>query len=924
MFLLKAFSINRRLTFTLLVIGLAFFSVGSWWSVKSSIDADIQSRMNAEADRIESMFRDRMNTYANSLLHIRGHFIVDGVPSETKFRNFVSTLELPRRYPGIRGVGYIALVPAGKVDSFVADQKRQNPEFALKPSGPREIYSSVVMLEPTDWRNKKAIGYDMLTDSARREAILEAAKSGEPTMTLPVSLIQETDEDTQIGFLLYLPLYADRKGPTLEAGVKQHDPLNDVLGMVYSPFRAQDFFDGTFGAPSLKKEKVNFALEADGGPQGSGFIYNRFDLPEDQFASEAALTREFELFGRQLRFVIRPLPHFYTISDRYLPALVGFGAAFISVLILLVLKASQNQLMYETRARELSMQAAERSRAQTALLERLNEFGSVLSVSLDVETLLNRFFGFVGELVQVQVSSLYFTDSSQEKSELKLWESQGIAKENMRASISLPEVRAILANRTMIQKIDRDSREVLLQALGRMPEFQDWVMISLPSRELGRCGLLFLARTQGAPFDEIEIEVIESLVAQVGSSIENAKLFRKVEDASRQKNAFLANMSHEIRTPLNAMIGFSEMMARNDISESQRENLASNLRKSGTQLTRIIDDILDLSKVEAGKLMIDRKSVRLVSVVHEIKSVMDLRAREKGIEFKIESSGELPSHIETDEVRLKQILTNLIGNAIKFTDRGSILLHVRLLQNDSDENFLAFRIRDTGVGIPDEMQDQLFKPFSQADSSTTRKFGGSGLGLALSRRLCRELGGDLMLIESIEGQGSTFEARINAGTLNGVSWEEGLMPELPQYPVTERRLHNLPSLENVRILLVEDSPDNQEIFRFFLEGAGAWVEIVDNGLEAVRTAASDRFDIILMDIQIPEIDGREATRRIRHQGFEGPIVALTAHAMREERDACVKAGCNGHLTKPISGDALITEVAGYLRGTDGAIAAYSV
>ena len=885
--LLKIFSLKSRPMFSLLVVGLSMFSVGSWWSVKSSVEADIRTRLNSEAARVSTAVRDRLDSYATTLVHVRAHFITGGLPSPTGFQSFMQNLDLPERHPGVKAIGYARLAPG--------------------PDG-KPASSEVVMLEPKDWRTEQMIGADLMNSPERRQAILEAFEHGDVSMSRPLTISTKNTKGPQSGFLLVLPDNHEKK----------------ASGVIYGVFTANDFFEGLFGDPSLKNETVNFKIEVAGEQPEGNLLYNRFDLPEKMAKSPFTLVREMELYGRNVRIVFTPLPHFFTFSDNYLPTAVAFGSAFISILILLVLKASQNQLLFETRAKELSLSAAARSRRQTEMLKRINDFARAISLEIDLDSLTDKLFGLVAELARSSGSYLVMLGERHNEPVAWIKRLRGLEADQLLGKMtSLEEHMSIIPNRLFVQKSDRDADTIISQLIRNPERFSDWLLIAIPCREFGRCGFIFLSRDDGSRFDELEAELIESLVAQAASSLDNAKLFRRVESASRAKNTFLANMSHEIRTPLNAIIGFSEIMLKKDVREAQKGQLAQSIRKAGHQLTRIIDDILDLSKIEGGKFRIENRRIRLASVIQDVISIMDIRAREKGIDLTVESSGELPSHIMTDEIRLKQILMNVVANAIKFTEKGSVHVSVRSHQDHSLDRFLAFRVKDTGIGIPAEAQGQLFMPFSQADESHTRKHGGSGLGLALSRRLCRELGGDLMLVESTEGRGSTFEALINAGDVVDSKWIDNLFGEAEPQPTDAVAPAPRLALTGARVLLVEDSPDNQDIFRYFLESAGAAIELADNGLDAVKMAASSEFDLILMDIQIPEIDGKEATRRIRHQGFARPIVALTAHALKEERESCRQAGCDGHITKPVSGDTLVAEVAAFLRRNDGRLSAHS-
>lgn len=873
----RIFSLKSQATFFLLVAALCLFSIGAWWAVSLLVWSGVEARLRSGTDRIEASIGDQFAAQGNNLTYLKAHFLMHGVPNGRGFQDLMAKLDTFSRYPGLRGVGYAKLTRAA--------------EGMIAP---------LSLIEPLDWRNKKALGADLLADPVRREAIELAARKGDVALSDPLDLAPGGKGKSQKGFVLFLPL-AKKEGGS---------GLSGVSGVIYAPLVAADFFESVFGAPSLGRESLNFVITTRDRGEGRLELYNRFGLSADDARSWTVVERPISLFGRELTLQVYPLEHFYSFADRYLALIVGLGAALVACMVMIVLRVSQNQLEFETLAKESSMEAARVSRRQLENLRRLNEFDRMLSGELDADELIKKFSAALSKLTEVESAFLYFKKASASPS-LHLRESHGIAPAAFRVE-ALPEAQLekLATQSLLLRRGMPGAAEALQMILVDEQRYSDWFLSVVSTREGGRCGLVFAARAGGRRFSEIDKELFESMVTQFASGMEIAQLFLRVEDASKAKNAFLANMSHEIRTPLSAIIGFSEMVTKADFSPPQRAALAENLRKNGEQLTCIIDDILDLSKVEAGKLKIERAPVALSPVIHELRSVMVPRAEQKNIRFSIETAGKVPAKITTDEVRLKQILMNIVGNGIKFTERGGVSLIVRHLQGDAGRGGIAFTVKDTGVGISDDAQKDLFRPFSQGDVSSTRRFGGSGLGLALSRRLAQELGGDVKLLHSICGQGSTFEIRIDAGRLDEVTWLDSLAPR--PVAVSEPRPSVKGRLAGVKLMVVEDSEDNQDIFRYFLEGAGAETELVTNGNAAVETAAKEDFDIILMDIQIPGIDGKEATRRIRRQGFTRPIVALTAHAMPEEQQSCLKAGCDGQITKPVSGEALVVQVAGFL------------
>ncbi|WP_413587360.1 response regulator [Bdellovibrio sp. HCB274] len=389
---------------------------------------------------------------------------------------------------------------------------------------------------------------------------------------------------------------------------------------------------------------------------------------------------------------------------------------------------------------------------------------------------------------------------------------------------------------------------------------------------------------------------------------------KKASAASVSKTNFLANMSHEIRTPMNAILGFTELMADEEQSAEERAKWIRTVQRNGDQLLKIIDEILDISKVEAGRLQMERVEVDVESVLDDIRSLLRLQALDKRLDFRIGLDNSIPKMILSDPTRLRQILLNLIGNSIKFTSEGYVHVDVEWVPRSGLElhNKMRFYISDSGVGIHPEHASHLFQPFVQEDSATTRNFGGTGLGLALSRQLARAMGGDVTLAGSVPGKGSTFLVEVNADPIEGTFFIDTLNFATPHDDKTFSFKGNR-KLEGMKVLLVEDVEDNQALISHFLGAVGAKVEFAENGQEGVEAALANDYDAVLMDIQMPVMDGYEATRRLRAQGYRKPIIALTAHALKEETVKSITAGCTYHMAKPVNFNQLIELLTGIHR-----------
>ncbi|MCY2985381.1 MAG: ATP-binding protein [Planctomycetota bacterium] len=398
------------------------------------------------------------------------------------------------------------------------------------------------------------------------------------------------------------------------------------------------------------------------------------------------------------------------------------------------------------------------------------------------------------------------------------------------------------------------------------------------------------------------------------SNVELARTMQDAESANRSKSAFLANMSHEIRTPLTAILGYTEMLREG--THERRTETIDTIQRAGQHLLTVINDILDLSKIEADRMTLESIPTSIPEILREITNLMTPRANEKKLRLGLELVSPIPVSISVDPTRLRQILMNLVGNAIKFTEEGFVFVRCGL-DSSAGKNILFFDVEDTGIGLNRHQAAELFQPFSQADETVTRQHGGTGLGLTICRRLSKLMGGNVLLTKSELDEGSCFRLTL---PIKGADLSK-MAHTLDALNTVEPKPTPAASRLEGRILLAEDGPDNQKLISFLLKKAGAQVEVAENGLVAlnmiVQAAESKKqYDLLLTDMQMPIMDGYTLASTLRERGIAISIVALTAHAMAEDRDKCIAAGCDDYATKPID-KALLLATCGAWIGKGG-------
>lgn len=823
---------------------------------KYNIDADERKDFGYACNELKKAISVRLSAHAQ-LLRSGSAFIMGSEKVTRKeWKRFVENEKIEKNLPGVQGVGFSEIIPKEhKLQHIEEIRKEGFPDYTIKPEGERDIYTSIIYLEPFSGRNLRAFGYDMFSEKTRRAAMEQARDSNVAMLSGKVMLVQETEKDVQAGTLMYVPVY-------------NHDmPLTTVderrcaiVGWVYSPYRMNDLMKGILGRWEIQKDiSIHIHIYDGDSLSTAALLYD--SRGNDTVKLKETLRQIIPLDFNGKRWTL----DFVKNDDRsalLTPVIFVFaGGTLISLLIYFLIISYFN-------TRRKAQVLSESEKQYKYLSNQLEEIIDHIPGLVFYKDTKNNY---------IRVNKYLADGHGKEKSEL----------EGKNLSDIYPKDDAA--------KYYEDDLAVINSGEARLNIEEPWSTID---------GIKLVSSSK-IPFIDTNGEIIGvigmsmDITEQKKAEAVLLKAMMDAETANKAKSVFLANMSHEIRTPLNAIIGFSQLMTRGKLlSESQKEYSLSIIR-AGEHLLALINDILELSKVEAGRITLRPENVDLHSFLKDMKMIFKERAASKNIYINFDSPDDIPGNVIVDESKLRQIFINIIGNAVKFTDKGGVDVHVEIVKRKDKAERLVVAVKDTGPGIDKNEINTLFQHFVQT-SAGIKKGTGTGLGLVLSRELAVLMGGNIT-VQSKPGKGSVFTFEVDIQESHN----------LREQSVNIKRVIGIENEgKTYKVLVVDDKEENLKVVLSILKVAGFVTNGAANGEEALAKFREWKPDLILMDMLMPVMDGYEALRIIKltREGKNTPVIALTASAFEEEKGRANMADLQGYIRKPFRENDLFSTI----------------
>ncbi len=822
----------------------------TWWQAATRREA---AHFQQQIARMTAAIEDRLTDYTRLVLAGAGLVATTEDLTAETWKRFYEDQDVRREFPGVLYVDYAPAIPAEKLDRHVQEVRRLGkPDYSVWPAQDRDLHVPILFLEPFDAGARRVVGFDEASEPVRRAALERARDTGRVILSGKVELLSEEVPVARPGCLLFAPVY---RGGSPPADLTER--RDRIRGFVLLAFRVEDFVRST-----LWTEPETVALRI--LDESQGVLYEGepgWTDPSPKRRHHFEESIRLGACGRRWILEFRSVEDRDALADRWASNGIlgaGFLISLLCFLFLWALGRTQEQ------ARNLAHERTSALRESASRLRAITDSAHDAILILDHELRVSywnpaaeRLFGFIGEEV--------------------------IGR----------EVGELLAAQRFRHRILRVLREI--SETGSAGTFGPVFELT----GLKKNGETFPAEVSISAIPVgghwHTVAVVRDLTER--RRAEDERVAREAaEEASRAKSGFVANMSHEIRTPLNAILGFTQILEKDpDLNPRQAESLRT-ISRSGSHLLGLINDILDMSRIEAGRVALTQAPFCLADLLADLETMFRVRAEEKGLELRVEIDPDLPRQVVGDEGKLRQVLINLLGNAVKFTEKGLVTLRVRAraARKESPEGpslRLEAEIEDTGPGIPEQDQERIFDPFAQAAAGA--RAGGTGLGLAISLRFVEMMGGSLR-VASQPGQGSCF--RFDALVSPALEAEEEPSP-------SPRRAVGLdPAHRPCRVLVVDDIPTNRALLGAMLRPLGFEVAEAGNGAEALEVFQDWSPHVILMDMRMPVMDGYEATRRLRmtESGRNTPIIAVTASAFEDLRQDVLAAGVDEYLRKPFN------------------------